>query len=50
MEHNLGFDASLTNAGTTVLTLTIPAGGLTSGILYDYLRLELAETEALPKP
>jgi hypothetical protein len=28
--------------------LTILAGGLTSGILYDYLRLELDETAALP--
>jgi rhamnogalacturonan endolyase len=43
MEHNLAFDASLMKAGTNVLKLTIPAGGLTSGILYDYLRLELDE-------
>jgi len=26
-----------------VLTLTIPGGGMTSGILYDYVRLELAD-------
>ena len=43
MEHNLAFDASLMKAGTNGLKLTIPAGGLTSGILYDYLRLELDE-------
>jgi hypothetical protein len=25
------------------LTLTVPAGDLTSGVVYDYLRLELKE-------
>ena len=40
-EHDVTFDASLMKAGTNVLKLTIPAGGLTSGIMYDYLRLEL---------
>jgi rhamnogalacturonan endolyase len=49
MEHDLGFDASLMNAGMNVLTLTIPAGSLTSGILYDYLRLELDENAQPPK-
>ena len=49
MEHNLAFDASLMKAGTNVLKLTIPAGGLTSGILYDYLRLELDENAAATK-
>ena len=43
MEHNLAFDVSLMKAGTNELKLTIPADGLTSGILYDYLRLELDE-------
>ena len=41
-EHDLGFDASILKAGQNVLQLSIPAGGLTSGIIYDYLRLELA--------
>jgi rhamnogalacturonan endolyase len=41
-EHDVPFDASLMRAGTNTLTLTIPGGGLTSGIMYDYLRLELA--------
>jgi rhamnogalacturonan endolyase len=49
MEHNLAFDASLMQAGTNVLKLTIPAGGLTSGIIYDYLRLELDENAQPPK-
>jgi rhamnogalacturonan endolyase len=49
MEHDLAFDASLMQAGENVLKLTIPAGGLTSGILYDYLRLELDENAAPAK-
>ena len=48
-EHDLVFDASLMKAGENVLKLTIPAGGLTSGILYDYLRLELDENAQPPK-
>jgi hypothetical protein len=31
------------------LGLTVPAGGLTSGIIYDYLRLELDENAEPPK-
>jgi rhamnogalacturonan endolyase len=42
-EHDLAFDASLMKSGENVMKLTIPAGGLTSGIIYDYLRLELDE-------
>ncbi|HSY20207.1 MAG TPA: polysaccharide lyase family protein [Candidatus Acidoferrales bacterium] len=42
-ERDLAFDASLMKAGTNTLELTIPPGGLTSGIMYDYLRLELDE-------
>jgi rhamnogalacturonan endolyase len=45
-EHDLKFDASLMQAGENKLALTIPAGGLTSGIMYDYLRLELAEGDS----
>jgi len=48
-EHDLVFDASLMKAGENVLKLTIPAGGLTSGILYDYLRLELDENAMAAK-
>ena len=43
-EHDLAFDASMMKAGTNVMKLTIPEGSLTSGILYDYLRLELDES------
>ncbi|HEV2692939.1 MAG TPA: polysaccharide lyase family protein [Verrucomicrobiae bacterium] len=42
-ERDLAFNASLMRAGTNTLELTIPPGGLTSGIMYDYLRLELDE-------
>ena len=41
VEKDLAFDASLMHAGPNTMTLTVPAGGLTSGIIYDYLRLEL---------
>jgi len=34
-------------AGQNVMKLTIPAGGLTSGIMYDYLRLELDDSASL---
>jgi rhamnogalacturonan endolyase len=40
-ERDLTFDASLMKAGENNLKLTIPGGGLTSGIMYDYVRLEL---------
>ncbi len=48
-EHDLAFDASLMKAGENVMKLTVPAGSLTSGIIYDYLRLELDEAAAPPK-
>ena len=48
-EHDLAFNAALMKAGKNVLALTVPAGGLTSGIIYDYLRLELDENAAPPR-
>jgi len=42
-ERDVTFDAGAMHAGQNVMTLTVPAGGLTSGIIYDYLRLELAD-------
>ena len=48
-EHDLAFDASWMKAGDNILKLTIPAGGLMNGILYDYLRLELDENTPPPK-
>jgi len=48
-EHDVEFDAALMKAGANSLTLTIPEGGLTSGIMYDYVRLELDENAAPPR-
>ncbi|GGG71611.1 polysaccharide lyase family protein [Edaphobacter dinghuensis] len=44
VEKDLSFDATLLRPGQNTLTLTIPAGGLTSGVSYDVVRLELADT------
>jgi rhamnogalacturonan endolyase len=43
-ERELAFDASLMKTGPNVMQLIVPAGPVTSGVLYDYLRLELDET------
>jgi rhamnogalacturonan endolyase len=43
-EREVAFDASLMKQGENVLTLTVPAGPINNGVLYDYLRLELDET------
>lgn len=41
-EHSLRFDAALLKPGQeNEMTLTVPAGEVTSGVVYDYLRLEL---------
>jgi len=48
-EHDLVFNAALMKAGKNVLGLTVPAGGLMNGIIYDYLRLELDENAEPPK-
>lgn len=40
-EKDVVFDAGILKAGTNTMTLTIPAGGLTSGIIYDSIRLEV---------
>jgi rhamnogalacturonan endolyase len=42
-EYSQPFDASLMKAGENTMTLTVPAGDCTSGVCYDYLRLELQE-------
>ena len=40
-ERDIAFDAALMHSGDNVIKLTIPAGGVMSGVEYDYLRLEL---------
>jgi rhamnogalacturonan endolyase len=42
-QYTQPFDASLLKAGENQIQLTVPAGELTSGVVYDYLRLELKE-------
>jgi rhamnogalacturonan endolyase len=40
-QRNLSFDASVLKPGENEMTLTVPAGDLDSGVVWDYLRLEL---------
>jgi rhamnogalacturonan endolyase len=42
-ELTLKFDAALLKRGGNELQLTVPAGDVTTGVVYDYLRLELKE-------
>ena len=42
-EYTQPFDAALLCEGENAMQLTVPAGELTSGVVYDYLRLELKE-------
>ena len=49
-ERDLAFDAALLKPGENQMQLTVPAGDLTSGVVYDYLRLELDENHAPPPP
>ncbi|MBN2183188.1 MAG: hypothetical protein JW715_14850 [Sedimentisphaerales bacterium] len=44
-ERELSFDASLMKQGKNVLTLTVPAGPINNGVIYDYIRLELNESQ-----
>ncbi|MGD1086540.1 MAG: polysaccharide lyase family protein [Verrucomicrobiota bacterium] len=41
-EYSQPFDAALLKQGENEIQLTVPGGDLTSGVVYDYLRLELA--------
>jgi rhamnogalacturonan endolyase len=45
-EYAQKFDGALLKEGENTMTLTVPAGDLTSGVVYDYLRLELNEDAA----
>ncbi len=42
-ERTLKFDAALLKQGENKMTLTVPAGDLQSGVVWDYLRLEFNE-------
>jgi rhamnogalacturonan endolyase len=43
-EREFEFDASTLREGSNTLTLTVPAGNINNGVVYDYLRLELDES------
>ncbi|MGA2232828.1 MAG: polysaccharide lyase family protein [Tepidisphaeraceae bacterium] len=49
-ERDVAFDATMMKAGDNKLTLTVPAGPVTAGVEYDYLRLELDPTGKPPAP
>ena len=40
-ERQFEFAASMLKTGENILTLTVPAGPINNGVIYDYLRLEL---------
>lgn len=42
-QRELSFSASMMKEGKNTLTLTVPAGPLNNGVMYDYLRLELED-------
>jgi rhamnogalacturonan endolyase len=44
-ERAVPFDATLMRGGVNTLALTVPAGSVTAGVEYDYLRLELDDRE-----
>ena len=50
-QRTLRFDAALLKPGENTLTFTVPAGDLSTGVVWDYLRLELDENAKLvPAP
>jgi rhamnogalacturonan endolyase len=48
-QRALMFDASLLQQGENTMTFTVPEGDLQSGVVWDYLRLELNEDATLAK-
>lgn len=48
-ERRLMFDAEKLRLGTNSLALTVPAGPLPAGVMYDYLRLEVNESAVFSK-
>jgi len=42
-QRELAFDTVMLKAGSNAITLTVPAGNLGAGVMYDYVRLELDE-------
>lgn len=46
-ERDVPFDAALLKPGANVIRLAVPANNWTQGVLYDYLRLEMADAATL---
>ena len=44
-EKEIVFDGALLQAGNNQLVLTVPAGPVNNGIMYDYIRLEMRKIE-----
>ena len=42
-QRTLKFDAKLLRPGDNTMTFTVPAGDVSTGVVWDYLRLELAD-------
>jgi rhamnogalacturonan endolyase len=49
-QRTLKFDAALLKSGENSMTFTVPGGDLQSGVVWDYLRLELDENQKLSVP
>ena len=50
-QYTQKFEAALLKDGENSMTLTVPAGDLTTGVVWDYLRLELNDgSAAFPAP
>jgi rhamnogalacturonan endolyase len=47
-QRTLKFDAALLHPGENTMTFTVPAGDLQSGVVWDYLRLELDPNATAP--
>ena len=47
-EREVPFPAALLRRGLNQLTLTVPAGPINDGLMYDYLRLELDDRASAP--
>jgi rhamnogalacturonan endolyase len=50
-QYIVKFDASLMKAGANEMTFTVPAGDVTTGVVWDYVRLELNDgSKPYPTP
>lgn len=45
-ERSVDFDASMMKKGANTIKITMPGGSVNNGLVYDYIRLELADNAA----